>query len=268
MKVREIPFHTGKKDMLLEYYNNSEQKSSVETTLKEAQEKIKNAHDKARKVMAKSNAEHILYSITQHSENDEIDRIMVFHNTCLSEEELDEYIKRYPCSIFGVLHKGTCGKACKELTRREESREIRPVNLKTANDFVNKHHRHHNGTVGCKFAVGLYELDQLIGVAICGRPVSRHLDDGTVCEVNRLCTLGGNNACSMLYSACANIAKHLGYKKIITYILKSEPGSTLKASGFICEGEAGGTHWTGERNRGQNIPSEMKTRWAKTLNFT
>lgn len=251
--------------MILEYYNNSVQKSSVETTLKEALAKVKNAHEKARKVMATSDAEHVLYSITHYSDNDEIDRIMVFRNTCLSEKELDEYIKNYPRSIFGVLHKGTCGKACKELTEREESREIRPINLKTANDFVNKHHRHHNGTVGCKFSVGLYERDELIGVAICGRPVSRHLDNGMICEVNRLCTLGGGNACSMLYSACARIAENMGYEKIITYILKSESGASLKASGFVCEGEAGGTHWTGERNRGQNIPSEMKTRWAKIL---
>ena len=253
------------KIMILEYYNNSEQKSSVEATLKEALAKEKNARVKARKVMAKSDAEHVLYSITHYSDNDEIDRIMVFQNTCLSEEELDEYIKRYPRSIFGVLHKGTCGRACKEITDREQSREIGPVTLKTANEFVNKHHRHHNGTVGCKFTVGLYECNKLIGVAICGRPVSRHLDNGKICEINRLCTLGGDNACSQLYSACVGSAKWMGYEKIITYILKSEPGTSLRASGFICEGEAGGIQWTGERNRGQKIPAEKKTRWVKIL---
>lgn len=57
----------------------------------------------------------------------------------------------------------------------------------------------------------------------------------------------------------------MGYKKIITYILQSESGSSLKASNFVCEGEAGGTHWTGKRNKGQNIPHEMKTRWCKEL---
>lgn len=31
------------------------------------------------------------------------------------------------------------------------------------------------------------------------------------------------------------------------------------------EGEAGGKHWTGKRNRGQRIPEEMKMRWRKTL---
>jgi hypothetical protein len=57
----------------------------------------------------------------------------------------------------------------------------------------------------------------------------------------------------------------MGYRKIITYILASEDGASLRASNFICDGEAGGTHWTGKRDRGQDIPHEMKTRWHKDL---
>ncbi len=142
---------------------------------------------------------------------------------------------------------------------------IIPITLREANSFVNEHHRRHSATVGCKFAIGLEHDDKLCGVAICGRPVSRHLDDGFTIEINRLCTDGTYNACSMLYSACCRIAKAMGYKKAITYILESENGASLKASNFICEGIAGGTHWTGIRNKGQNIPFEMKTRWTKVL---
>ena len=105
----------------------------------------------------------------------------------------------------------------------------------------------------------------LHGVAICGRPVSRHLDDGTVCEITRVCTDGTKNACSMLYGACCRIAKNMGYDKAITYTLESENGASLKASNFTSEGVCGGTHWTGTRNRGQDIPSEMKIRWVKEL---
>lgn len=144
--------------------------------------------------------------------------------------------------------------------------EIRPITLKQANEYVNAHHRHHNGTVGCKFAIGLFDDEEMVGCAICGRPVSRYYDDGMTCEINRLCTNGIYNGCSKLYGACAKIAKAMGYKSIITYILESEPGTSLKASGFFCEGKAGGTHWTGKRNRGQQIPAEMKTRWRKQLN--
>lgn len=78
--------------------------------------------------------------------------------------------------------------------------------------------------------------------------------------------LGGGNACSMLYGACSRIAKEMGYKKIITYILESENGASLKASNFIYDGIAGGTHWTGIRNRGQAIPNEMKQRYYRVLN--
>ena len=102
------------------------------------------------------------------------------------------------------------------------------------------------------------------GVAICGRPVSRYLDDGLTLEINRLCTDGTYNACSILYGACARIAKDMGYKKVITYILKSENGASLKASNFVCEGEAGGEIWTGKRSgRDNGVPHEKKTRWAK-----
>lgn len=143
--------------------------------------------------------------------------------------------------------------------------EIRPITLKQASEFINTHHRHHKATVGCKFAIGCYEKDIMVGVAVSGRPVSRYLDDGLTCEINRVCTDGTYNACSMLYGACCRIAKAMGYKKIITYILESENGSSLKASNFICECQAGGTHWTGDRNKGQNIPHELKTRWVRYL---
>ena len=57
----------------------------------------------------------------------------------------------------------------------------------------------------------------------------------------------------------------MGYEKIITYTLESENGASLKASNFICEGIAGGVKWTGVRDKGQNIPHEMKRRWSKIL---
>lgn len=143
--------------------------------------------------------------------------------------------------------------------------EIKPITFREASDFINLHHRHHKATVGHKFSIGLYDGEKLVGVAVCGRPVSRYLDDGITCEINRLCTDGTKNACSMLYGACCRVAKEMGYVKIITYILASEDGASLKASNFVCEGEAGGTHWTGKRNRGQEIPQEMKTRWVRVL---
>ena len=143
--------------------------------------------------------------------------------------------------------------------------QIKPITFRAACEFIAEHHRHHRPTVGCKFCIGLFDGEKMVGCVVCGRPVARRLDDGLTCEINRLCTDGTTNACSMLYGAACRTAKAMGYKRAITYILASENGASLKASNFVCEGEAGGTHWTGERNRGQAIPAEMKTRWTKCL---
>lgn len=143
---------------------------------------------------------------------------------------------------------------------------LAPITFRTASDFINKFHRHHRSTIGCKFCVCVVDESEMIhGVAICGRPVSRYLDDGYTLEINRVCSDGTENVCSMLYGGCCRIAKEMGYRKVITYTLVSENGASLKASNFICEGEAGGKHWTGSRNKGQPIPAEMKNRWVKYL---
>ena len=109
--------------------------------------------------------------------------------------------------------------------------EIVPMTLKEANAFVEQNHRHHGKVVGHKFSIGLSDGEKIVGVAIVGRPVARHLDDGWTLEVNRLCTDGTRNACSMLYAASWRAARAMGYKKLITYILDSESGTSLKAAG-------------------------------------
>ena len=157
--------------------------------------------------------------------------------------------------------------------------EIRPISIAQANAYVEQHHRHHGTKRGCRFAIAVYEVGgALHGVAICSNPVARRADDGLTLEVARLCTDGTHNACSMLYGACARIAKEMGFRKIQTYILESETGTSLKASGWICEGEAGSISWmhnpserTRQRNAYQQLsmfpdkkpPQEMKRRWAR-----
>lgn len=95
---------------------------------------------------------------------------------------------------------------------------LTPINLKTANAFVQQHHRHHKPTRGHKFSIGVSDNGALVGVAICGRPVARRLDDGYTLEVNRLCTDGTPNACSILYAAAYRAARAMGYNKVITYM--------------------------------------------------
>ncbi len=144
--------------------------------------------------------------------------------------------------------------------------KIIPISLADANSFVAEHHRHHKPVTGHKFSIGCESDGALVGVAIVGRPVSRYLDDGLTLEVNRLCTTGVKNACSFLYAAAARAAKAMGYRKIITYTLDSEPGTSLRAAGWTCFGLAGGKRWTGKRRPPTDLsPPQMKLRYEKLL---
>ena len=107
-----------------------------------------------------------------------------------------------------------------------------PLSLKDANEFVTTHHRHNKKTAGHKFSIGALKDGELIGVAICGRPVARALDNGSTLEVLRVCIKdpAPKNACSYLYARCQRIWTAMGGDKILTYTLDSEPGSSLKAA--------------------------------------
>lgn len=146
------------------------------------------------------------------------------------------------------------------------SLEIRPCDFQMARNFVAENHRHNKPPVGHKFSIACYDGDRLCGVAMVGRPISRYLDDGLTLEVNRCCTDGTRNACSMLYGAAWRAAKALGYKRIFTYTRQSELGASLRAAGWVCDGKAGGTHWTGQRYEQAEIAlDELKLRWHKEL---
>ena len=124
-----------------------------------------------------------------------------------------------------------------------------PISLKQANTFVAAHHRHHKPVTGHKFSIGCEAEGRLVGVVIAGRPVSRYLDNGLTLEVNRLCTTGEKNVCSMLYSA-----------------VDTEPGTSLRAAGWSCAGPAGGERWTGQRRPAADLyPAQRKLRYEKIL---
>lgn len=140
--------------------------------------------------------------------------------------------------------------------------ELQPITLKEAMRFVNDFHRHHKAPQGGLFAIGLSDGRNVVGVAIVGRPVARMLQNGYTAEVTRLCVLEGHpNACSKLYSACWRAARAMGYQRLITYILKSETGASLIASGFRLVGECGGGTWNRPNNgrpRVDTHPIEQK----------
>lgn len=154
--------------------------------------------------------------------------------------------------------------------------EIRPCSYAMAIRFIGENHRHNKPPCGHKFSIACYDGDRLCGVAMVGWPVARMLADGLTVEITRNCTDGTYNACSMLYGACCRAAKALGYKRIITYTLESEPGTSLKASNWVKVGSAGGGSWDCPSRRreqsqmtlfGEEIKysTEKKVRWEKKL---
>jgi hypothetical protein len=137
-----------------------------------------------------------------------------------------------------------------------------PIELAEANAFVALHHRHHKPTVGHRFSLGAALEGRVVGVAIVGRPVSRHLQDGWTVEVNRVATDGTDNACSFLYGACRKVAFALGYTRIITYTLPEEGGASLRGAGFKLLGERGGGSWSvPSRPRVDKHPLQTKLLW-------
>ena len=148
----------------------------------------------------------------------------------------------------------------------QERLRVVPLELTEANMLVAKWHRHHQPAQGHRFSLGVITPNgQLHGACIVGRPVARLAGSPReVLEVIRLVTDGTPNACSALYAAAARAGKAMGYRRIQTYILDTETGTTLKATGWVNEGTAGGGQWkhTDGKPRRTDQPTGLKTRWT------
>lgn len=148
---------------------------------------------------------------------------------------------------------------------------IVPITLREANAFVAEHHRHHRPAAGCIVCVAVAGtlgsgdrevINDVVGVAIVGRPVARMSDDGWTAEVTRCCTDGTRNACSMLYRAAWRAVRALGYRRLQTYTLPNEGGASLRGAGFQLIGQAGGGSWSrASRPRIDTAPLQAKLRW-------
>ena len=172
-----------------------------------------------------------------------------------------------------------------EKKEKRKKYKIIPIGKREAAEFVEKHHRHNGYSQRkliefAKIVLGARhsETGELIGVVVAGHPRARVLQEREpfTMEIWRLCVKEGNkNACSFLLGAVCRAAKEMGYKKVITYTLISEPGSSLKAAGFsreaVCKPNPRG--WScGKRKRppwdeGQKelLTKTEKIRWVKEL---
>ena len=141
---------------------------------------------------------------------------------------------------------------------------IVPITQLEAKRFIEEYHRHLKPSVGSVFQLAVANnKGEIVGVVMCGRPISTSLDDGWTIEVNRCATDGTKNACSKLYAAAWRVARNLGYKKIITYTHKTESGSSLRAAGFKVIGEVTkGNKWH-SRPIIDTQPFQEKIKWHK-----
>lgn len=152
----------------------------------------------------------------------------------------------------------------------DEAIEVSICPLADAQRLVTCWHSHHGKVAGHKFSLKAHLLNRLrsveAGCAIVGRPSSRHLDDGDTLEITRLATMGGPNVASKLLAFAAREARRRGYRRIITYTLASESGTSLKAAGYAIDAHTRGGSWNSRsRPRVDRHPTGPKTRWVRVL---
>lgn len=141
-----------------------------------------------------------------------------------------------------------------------------PTTLREANAFVERFHRHSGPVRGHKFSIGAARGRDLVGVAIAGRPIARHRDDGLTLEVLRVCVLDDapRNTCSLLYGACWRAGRGMGYARAITYTLKSETAASVRASGFRVIGEVRRQKWDRpSRPRAEKVQPRQRLCWER-----
>ncbi|MED0672304.1 hypothetical protein P4S95_19200 [Aneurinibacillus aneurinilyticus] len=140
--------------------------------------------------------------------------------------------------------------------------ETQPITFAEACEYVRQYHRHHLPPQGHKFSIAVADQDKVVGVVIVGRPVARHLDNGRTLEVIRCCTDGTKNAASMLYATAWRAARAMGYRRLITYTLIEEPGTSLRAAGWKTLYQTKGGSWNrSSRPRLDRHPTGQKTLW-------
>jgi hypothetical protein len=188
----------------------------------------------------------------------------------IRDEDIYSAIKKVPGfvprgeSVDGGTSARQAGSVGSKPTPR--STRIVPLVLRQANELVATLHRHHKPLHTHRFSIGLEADGRMVGAAICQRPASLSTDQYSVLEVARLVTDGTPNACSLLYGACARIAKEMGFDQIQTFILSEEPGTSLKASGWELDGHTSGDTWDRPnigRRRKEQHPLGPKQRWVK-----
>jgi hypothetical protein len=144
---------------------------------------------------------------------------------------------------------------------------VEPITIRQANEYVDAVHRHHGPSPPgfAMFSIAAVTDDgEIRGIATTAIPnAANRLTDGfRTAEIVRVATDGTPNACSILYAASARAAKALGFSRIISYVLDTETGISIRAAGWKQdEGDFGNLSWANRPGRtGNNFGP--KGRWS------
>lgn len=127
---------------------------------------------------------------------------------------------------------------------------IAPYPVKHAKRWIKEVHRRLPDLTGAMFTIGLWVDGEMRGLAVVGRPNARMLDVAAGSpildlQVLRVAVLEGTpNACSALYGACSRAARAMGADGLFTYIHDDEPGTSLRAAGWLADHITGGGEWS------------------------
>lgn len=144
---------------------------------------------------------------------------------------------------------------------------VQPIPITEARIWCRIWHRTHRAPVGAVRAFGVYAGEELHGVALLGRPVSRMLAAQGWLEVTRVASDTTPNTCSALLGACAREARRRGAPVVVTYTLEDEPGTSLRAAGWTEDGLTSGGSWDrDDRERDESdVEDVRKVRWLRRL---
>jgi hypothetical protein len=143
---------------------------------------------------------------------------------------------------------------------------VRPWTVKrsAALDFVRNVHRRLPAVQGAMWCVSARAGLEIVGVCLVGMPSQEQTtDELDMLRVLRLAVKDGYpNACSLLYSSAWRAARAMGATSMDTHTHLDEPGTSLRAAGWIDGGlTAGGEHERAGRPRKQAVDAGPKRRW-------
>lgn len=155
------------------------------------------------------------------------------------------------------------------MTERQQRLSIVSCTVKEARRLVKAWHRELPDLQGGLFAAKVVnEGGDCVGVAVAGNPPRVWQGTGRL-VISRVATDTTPNACSALYAALCRAAEALGYHEAWTYTLPHEPGTSLRAAGFVDMGLTdGGEHDRPSRHRRPAVRPERKRRWLRKLRPT